>query len=386
MFRSCSAACLAATLITAVPLAASADSFSFTTLHAFRDKSGGGSINDDEVPIGRHLYGTTNGGGSFENGTIYRLNIATGEERVLYKFTGGNDGCFPSGMTLYNKVLYGTAVSCGAAGYGTVFSIDVATGTEHTLYSFQNGADGSYPQGKLLAFGGYLWGTADYGGANGAGTIFKLDPNSGTVTPVYSFGAGSDAAYPPNSMIAQGGVLYGVTQYGGTNNTGAVYAYNTTDGTEKVLYSFGPFAGADGYRPASQLLYRAGYLYGTTQAGGTTYLGVIFKVNAKSGEEEVLHTFTGKVDGANPYNGLVALAGDSNGLVYGEAAGGGKHDRGTLFSFDLGSLTLKTLHSFTGATDGALPYSQLSTANGVFYGNTATGGAVRKGTVFSFTP
>ena len=153
-----------------------------------------------------------------------------------------------------------------------------------------------------------MWGTADYGGANGAGTIFKFDPVSASVTPVYSFGAGSDAAYPPNDLIAEGGVLYGVTQYGGTNNTGTVYAYDTAKGTEAVLYSFGPFGGTDGYRPASQLFYRAGYVYGTAQAGGANNLGIIYRVNVKTGREDVLHNFSGKKDGASPYTGLTAGA------------------------------------------------------------------------------
>jgi len=48
--------------------------------------------------------------------------------------------------------------------------------------------------------------------------------------------------------------------------------------------------------------------------------------------------------------------------------------------------TLKNLYSFGGGGDGALPYAQLSTARGIFYGNTATGGDHRKGTVFSFKP
>jgi uncharacterized repeat protein (TIGR03803 family) len=380
MIRPLFAAC-AATIVMAAT--ASAAPFSLTTLYAFNGRDGGGSINDDEVPVGKYLYGTTNGGGIGGNGTIYRLNTETGVEKPLYKFTGGADGCLPSGMTLVDKVLYGTAVSCGAQAYGVVFSIDLATLTERTLYSFQNGADGSYPQGKLLSFGGYLWGTADYGGANGAGTIFKFDPVAASVTPVYSFGAGSDAAYPPNDLIAEGGVLYGVTQYGGTNNTGTVYAYDTAKGTEAVLYSFGPFGGTDGYRPASQLFYRAGYVYGTAQAGGANNLGIIYRVNVKTGREDVLHNFSGKKDGASPYTGLTAGAA---GLVYGETAGGGQRDRGTIFSFNLATNTLKNLYSFGGGGDGALPYAQLSTAKGIFYGNTATGGDHRKGTVFSFKP
>jgi len=376
-------------LCAGTPQVAFSAPFTLTTLFAFNKTThGGGSTNDSEVPIGRFLYGTTNGGGIAGNGVIYRLDIATGSEKILHAFTGGADGCFPNGMTLYRNVLYGTAIACGAAGYGTVFSIDLATTTFRTLYSFSNGADGSYPQGNLLSFGGYLWGTADYGGANGAGTLFRIDPSSGNLTSLHSFGAGSDAANPPNGLIAYNNVLYGVTQYGGVNNTGAVYAYDPVSGIEKVVYAFGAFGGTDGYRPASQLLVQYGAIFGTAQAGGTHNAGVIFRVNPKTGKEQVVYNFTGGVDGATPYNGLSVVPGNrAYGVVYGVVSEGGTHDKGTIFSFNLATGSLTTLYSFAGGTDGYLPYSQLSAARGTFYGNTAGGGGHGGGgTIFSFTP
>jgi uncharacterized repeat protein (TIGR03803 family) len=387
--RAIAAAFSVGLLLGGVPRPAAAAPFTLTTVFKFNGTTqGGGPMNDNVLPIGKYLYGTTNGGGVGGNGVVYRLNLATGVEKVLYTFTGGSDGCYPNGMTAYKGILYGTAIACGAGGYGSVFSIDPASGAYHTLYSFQNGADGSYPQGNLLAFGGALYGTADYGGANGAGTLFKIDPASGNLTPLYSFGAGTDAANPPNGLIAVNGVLYGVTQYGGTNNTGAVYAYDTTTGNESVLYSFGPFGGVDGYRPASPLLFEFGSLYGTAQAGGTSNNGVIFRVALKTGVEEVIYNFSGGVDGAIPYNGLSFVPGErASGLVYGVVSEGGTKDMGTICSFNLLTHNLTTLYSFTGGKHGLLPYSQLSYSAGTFYGNTAGGGLKEQaGTIFSFKP
>jgi uncharacterized repeat protein (TIGR03803 family) len=387
--RSISAAFVAGLLLGGAPLpSAGAAPFTLTTLYAFNGTTqGGGPLNDGVVPVGKYLYGTTNGGGIGGNGTIYRLDTVTRVEKVLYEFTGGADGCYPNGLTLYKNVLYGTAIACGGAGYGSVFSIDPATETYHTLYSFQNGADGSYPQGNLLSLGGSLWGTADYGGATGAGTLFKIDPASLSLTPVHSFGTNVDAAYPPNSLIAFNGVLYGVTQYGGTNNTGTVYSYDPARGTEAVLYSFGVFGGVDGYRPASQLFVYQGALYGTAQAGGTHNAGVIFRVTLKTRKEDVVYNFSGGVDGATPFNGLSAVTdGSASNLVYGVASEGGTYDMGTIFAFDLATSSLTSLYSFTGGKDGYLPYSQLSYAAGLFYGNTLAGGAGGNGTIFSFRP
>jgi uncharacterized repeat protein (TIGR03803 family) len=387
--RAMTGACITALILGNVTHQAAAARFTLTTLYAFNGTTeGGGPVNDNVVPIGRYLYGTTNGGGIGGNGVIYRLDISTGVETMLYQFTGGSDGCYPNGMTLYKNVLYGTAIACGGAGFGSVFSMDLATNTYHTLYSFQNGADGSYPQGNLLAFGGALYGTADYGGANGAGALFKIDPASGSLTPLYSFGAGYDAAYPPNGLIAVNHVLYGVTQYGGTNNTGAVYAYDTISGIETVLYSFGPFNGTDGYRPSSPLVFDVGALYGTAQAGGTSNNGVIFRVGLKTGDEAVIYNFSGGVDGAIPYNGLSFVPGErDSGLVYGVVSEGGTKDMGTIVSFNLLTHSLTTLYSFSGGKHGYLPYSPLRYAAGTFYGTTSGGGTTKQGgTIFAFKP
>jgi uncharacterized repeat protein (TIGR03803 family) len=169
--RAIWAACIACLSLGGAPCRAADPAFRLTTLFAFNGTSQGGSpMNDNVLPIGKYLYGTTNGGGIGGNGVIYRLDLATRVEKLLHSFTGGSDGCYPNGMTAYKGMLYGTAIACGAHGYGSVFSVDPASGAYRTLYSFQNGADGSYPQGNLLGFGGALYGIADYGGANGAGT------------------------------------------------------------------------------------------------------------------------------------------------------------------------------------------------------------------------
>lgn len=88
--------------------------------------------------------------------------------------------------------LYGTAsaggnvAACGRFGCGTVFSIDPNTGTLTTLYAFAGGANGQQPAASLLYADGLLYGTTELGGGtgcygNGCGTVFSLDPNSGSV-------------------------------------------------------------------------------------------------------------------------------------------------------------------------------------------------------------
>jgi uncharacterized repeat protein (TIGR03803 family) len=69
-----------------------------------------------------NLYGTTYYGGAYGRGTVFVVN-KTGNEKVLYSFTGGGDGAGPEAGLIQDAAgnLYGTATSGGAYGYGTVF-------------------------------------------------------------------------------------------------------------------------------------------------------------------------------------------------------------------------------------------------------------------------
>ncbi len=87
---------------------------------------------------------------------------------------------------------------------------------------------------------------------------------------------------------------------------------------------------ADGEYPLSELVRDAkGNLYGTTERGGTSDPGTVFKLS-HTGKETVLHSFTG-TDGAYPYAPLVR---DVNGNLYGTTQLGGPYDAGVVFKID----------------------------------------------------
>jgi uncharacterized repeat protein (TIGR03803 family) len=104
---------------------------------------------------------------------------------------------------------------------------------------------------------------------------------------------------------------------GGFSGAGVVFKIDPSS-NESVLYNF--TGGVDGANPYSGLLLdAAGHLYGTTSGGGAVNAGVVFKVSA-TGSETVLYSFTGGLNGANPYSGLLAAPG---GVLYGTTYGGG---------------------------------------------------------------
>src|ERR1017187_10175172 len=167
-----------------------------------------------------NLYGTTSAGGIGQGyagyGVVFKLSTA-GQETVLYSFTGGADGGNPGAGVIHDSAgnLYGTTTSGGTAGQGVVFKLSTA-GQETVLYSFTGGADGGYPSaGVIRDSAGNLYGTASYGGTAGWGVVFKVN-TSGQETVLYSFTGGADGGYPYSGLVGDSaGNLYGTTYAGG---------------------------------------------------------------------------------------------------------------------------------------------------------------------------
>jgi uncharacterized repeat protein (TIGR03803 family) len=207
-----------------------------------------------------------------------------------------------------------------------------------------------------------------------------------TLTVLYAFKGGADGASPAASVMRDAaGNLYGTTDSGGTSSNGTVFKVDSA-GRETVLYSF--TGGADGGFPAAGVIEdAAGNLYGTTINGGAFNNGTVFKLSS-NGEETVLYSFTGGSDGGGPSAGVIR---DAAGNLYGTTVNGGSSlfcakGCGTVFKLDTtGKETV--LYSFTGKADGAFPTGRL-TRDAAFnmYSTTQNGGANNNGTVFKLDP
>jgi len=336
-----------------------------------------------------NLYGTTTAGGTRGFGVVYKMDAA-GHETVLHSFAGGADGMQPFAGVILDAIgnLYGTTAYGGPANAGVVYKLD-ATGQETVLYSFTGGTDGANPmEGLTLDASGGLYGTTYYGGEANVGVVYKVDP-AGSETVLYSFTGGMDGANPSSPVVLDAeGNVYGTTLYGGITNSafpngcGVLYEVAAT-GHESTLYTFkGPANGMnDGASPSGDLvLDAAGNLYGTTYTGGTyyNYRGMVYKVDP-AGQETVLHSFTGSLDdGFYPLTGLMM---DASGNLYGTTSLGGPADLGTVYQVNpAGQETV--LYSFTEVrTSGADPSGVALDAAGNLYG-AAFGGGKGGGLVF----
>jgi uncharacterized repeat protein (TIGR03803 family) len=339
------------------------------------------------------LYGTTESGGTsaacygYTNdgcGTLFSFNPKSRSEKVLYSFCSQlvngacADGSDPTSLINAKGILYGTTDTGGTGdnspcpSCGTAFSFDASTGTETVLYSFceQEGCpDGSNPYPALIDVKNTLYGATVGGGIYGCGngqacgTVFSLDPKTGTETVLHSFGSGADGKYPEAGLIAGRGVLYGTTSAGGVTSCqpfgcGTVFSIDPKTGAEAVLYAFCSQANCtDGANPYSSLVDVAGTLYGTTLYGGNANAGcgddgcgTVFSINPGTGAEKVLHAFCSQpncTDGADP-SSLIRVGN----ILYGTTEIGGSagcndgHGCGTVFSLDPVTGTEKVLYAF----------------------------------------
>lgn len=297
--------------------------------------------------------------------------------QVLHTFHGP-DGANPVAVLILDTAgnIYGTTEAggvgkCTSEGCGTAFMLD-RVGEEVALYSF-NGSDGYQPMAGLLRDSkGTFFGTTVGGGSSrsacdgGCGVAFKLDRNGRQIE--YRFQGTPDGMFPEALLVEDAARnLYGTTYLGGPNGLGAVFKIDATTGKENVLYSF--TGGTDGCFPyPGVILDSLGNLYGVTLEGGDGFCnsgdGVVFKVDP-NGNETVLHAFGGG-DGANPESVLLF---DSGGNLYGTTQNGGSSNEcgfsgcGTVFELSPqqdGSWSENVLYSFCSladCTDGERPLS-----------------------------
>jgi len=304
-------------------------------------------------------------------------------ETVLYNFTGGSDGGGPNSRLTSDGAgnFYGTTQYGGASGQGTVFELSPngrGGWNEAVLYSLCSApscTDGADPVDSPVIFdsAGNLYGTASGGGAYGNGVVFELSPvgTSWTETVLHSFGGGADGANPDAGVIMDPvGNLYGTTSVDGGVD-GTVFELSPSGGgwTEQVIYTAGS--------PSGLTMDAAGNIF------GTTYWAVFeLSPNANGGwNPAVIYTFVCTREGQKcPYGRLPwgTLVLDRAGNLYGVTAYGDATNYGEVYKLSPGSGTWTEviLHRFKGSPkDGGGPFAGIVFDNkGNIYGTTSSGG------------
>ena len=332
-------------------------------------------------------------------------------ERVIYNFTGGNDG-IGSNDLISDRAgnLYGTTFNGGgSAGAGTAYELSPpaqlgGAWTETILYSFSYTAldKGIGPLGRLVMdSAGNLYGTTWLGGPRGGGVAFELSPPAvkggvWTYSLLYAFGGAGLSSPEARLVLDAAGNLYGTTASGGTGGCaggcGGVFklappAQPGGAWTETVLFNFSGTFESGGGTSGGLTIAAHGALYGTTYRGSGGQSGTVFrlappKTSGGRWTHSVLYAFAGFADGADPEAEVVF---DKNGNLYGITSYGGSGGPncfgspcGTVFQLTptpTGPWMHTVLYSFNGGTDGGYPERTLTLdAVGNLYGTTGIGG------------
>jgi uncharacterized repeat protein (TIGR03803 family) len=367
--------------------------YTLQLLHSFHREDDGahpfGGVTPGALGV---LYGTTMGGGTIDQGTVFEaVPSANGfREQVLYRFQGGENGLTPFTAPIADSAgaLYGTTG-------GTVYKLtpNGSKYKETILHDFRR-ADGFDPSSLIVDGRGALYGANQYGGPHQSGAVFKLTPTHGgyAYNIIHAFKHAGDGDFPAAPLIGDGtGALYGTTSQGGSGSAGTVFKLTPIGGrySETILHNFDN--NIDGAYPTTNLILDgSGAVYGTTSLGpGNGGCGAVFKLTPSHGMyvETFLHVFTANPDGCQPSGSLIR---ESNGVIYGTTEFGGDSGQGCIFqvSAEGGSDTESVLYSFTNdILEGGHPTGSIfADARGAIYGTTYDGGRLGQGTIYLLVP
>jgi len=230
-----------------------------TTIWTFTGQADGCKANGLIIDKAGVLTGTAVNGGDAGCaggcGTVFQLTPPVAgqtawTEQTLWAFKGyQSDGSAPLGIVtpggngeFYGVTASGGDLGGGPPGNGSIFMLTppAKNQTQWTEQVLLNCGSGACPDsGLIMDASGALYGTSPFGGANLAGSAFKLAPPASgqgawTYALLFSFARGTGGWVPDGPLTAdKQGTLYGTTTIGGTgdcsgNGCGVIYSLTGT--------------------------------------------------------------------------------------------------------------------------------------------------------------
>jgi uncharacterized repeat protein (TIGR03803 family) len=237
--------------------------------------------------------------------------------------------------------------------------------------------------GSLLLNGSFLYGVTQYGGVNNKGVIFAIRPDGTGYSKLYDFDS-INGFRPMGSLVSDGVFLYGMTTYGGTNNSGTIFKIAFNGSGYSVLHHFGSIN--DGGFGQGSLIYDGSFLYGMTVSGGLYGFGSIFKIKSDGTGYSILFNFD-EVSGSNPMGSLIF----DGSFLYGMTYMGGSNlstcgaGCGVIFKIKPDGTSFSVLLDF-GSTNANKPYGSLISDGTFLYGMTSNDDTDLNGVVFRLKP
>lgn len=333
------------------------------------------------------LYGQAYSGGKYDAGIMFVYDLADMTFTKCFDFESAADGAisFSGLMMASDGMIYGTTQYGGQYRAGTIYRINPANRQFELIFEFDLFSSGGGPMyGLMQAADGFLYGATPFGGTVNSGALYRMDPNSGVYTVIHDIITPSEGNEPGGIPVeATDGMLYGTTRRGGANDEGAIYKFNLSTSVYAKQADFESLV--TGKYPAGSMIKAAnGKLYGVTHTGGPYNNGSIFEYDLASGTLQAVVHFDGLNKGRIPTSTLLEY---EDNMLYGMCHMGGLYDAGTIFVLNLQAGLYTKLMDLDPATTGCNPYSALMKAsNGKIYGTTRHGGASDCGVIFEYDP
>ena len=310
---------------------------------------------------------------------VYGAALASDGNFFSSKYIQGTDGWLYGMKTggeatvrgfIYKRTLDGTQMSVLRQFTGSA---------RHLTWSETNSVleDGAFPRGRLIeASDGMLYGTTQFGGHHGGGTLFRVTKSGEFYEVIRHFSSGPNDGGQPTVEVIEGndGRLYGTTSFGGEANQGVVFSLTKTGADFRIIKKFSHNGGKGG-SPLGDLFQASdGYLYGTTSRGGSNEYGTVYRLNSDGSGHTILKSFSfSRSDGGMPLGGVIE---GPDRALYGTTSLGGSNFSGTIYKLQKDGAGYRILHHFSGGTnDGARPARKLTKgSDGYLYGVTRGGG------------
>jgi uncharacterized repeat protein (TIGR03803 family) len=253
---------------------------SFTVLHEFNGFFDGADPRESLTLLGNTLFGVTELGGKDGSGIIFSISTNGLGYKILLNFNDTDGGAPIGDLVAQGKHLYGVA-SAGGTGFpfnsaGCIYRIDTNGANDTVLYSL-TAMDGSIPWGTPILSGNTLYGTTEEGGTGSFGTVFSVNTN-GTGFTVLANGDAIHGGQFVGDLLLSGNNLLGLAPTGGNGST--IYSVTTNGSSFNTVVDFTGTVGAYmGKSPYGGLISSGNTFYGMTQNGGTQDSGVLFKLS-----------------------------------------------------------------------------------------------------------
>ncbi|HEY5822912.1 MAG TPA: choice-of-anchor tandem repeat GloVer-containing protein [Cyclobacteriaceae bacterium] len=298
------------------------------------------------------FYGTTVQGGATDEGTLYELDLAANKATKLVDFSDSETGRAPYGTLIEasNGKFYGITWAGGSADKGVLFEYDPVSKTLTKKVDFI-GDNGDNPWSALIIYKEKIYGMTLMGGTDNKGVLFEFDPVDGSYAKKINFG---DLSYSASTWtrltVSNDNKIYG-TSFGVTNSI--IFEY---DPVHNLLIKKAEFADLNigSTRPVGSLIQVPnGKIYGVSDLGGTSNTGFLFEFDPATNSLVNKYNFESSgLNGNTPRSFVLS----KTGKLYGTTRRGGKGSNGSgvLFEFDYSSNTYSKKIDF-GLNNGYIP-------------------------------